>query len=209
MIGKMVILGSGGHAKSVLDAVQAAGLCEVVGFVGPDRNATYRGLCVVGGDGDLPALRASGVTSAAVGIGHLGGENYAREASIRSALDVGLSFPPVVDPSAIIAFDVQMGAGAFIGKLAVVNSTASVGEFSIVNSGAVIEHDCAVGPWAHVACNATLCGGASVGAGALVGAGATVLQGVSVGERAVVGAGSVVLADVPSATTVCGVYDGK
>ncbi len=207
-IPRILVVGGGGHARSVMDAISASGVYEIAGIVDPDSSASYLGHTVLGSDDDLFDLHESGFEVAAIGVGYLGGGDGSRARVYKRLLEVGFELPNIVDPTAAVAADVVLGEAAFVGKLAVINTAAVVGDGAIINSGAVVEHDCAIGQLAHVSVNATLCGGVTVGEGAMIGAGATVIQGVRIGKNAIVGAGSVVLRDVPEATTVVGVFHG-
>lgn len=206
---RLVVVGGGGHARSVIDAIEALGTWGVEGIVDPNPHASYKEYSVLCSDDGLSELYEKGLRAAALGIGFLGGVNGPREKILKLLHGIGFNLPAVVDPTAVLAADAEVREAAFVGKLAIVNSSACVGAASIINSGAVVEHDCFVGELAHVSVNATLCGGVSIGRGAFVGAGATVIQGVSVGEGAIVGAGTVVLRNVPAREVVVGVYDGK
>lgn len=203
---KIVILGSGGHARSVLDAIISRGEFDVVGAVSPQgSDAWYRGFPRVGSDEVLPLLLESGCRKAALGLGHLG-DPAQRESLFSYAKSLGFRFPPIIDPTAIVAGDAEIGEGAFVGKAAVLNANASVGKIAIVNSGSLVEHDCSVADGAHVAVRSVLCGGVTVGAGSFVGANATVIQGVSIGAGAIVGAGAIILADIDPGGRAVGVY---
>ena len=202
---KIIVLGSGGHAKSVVDAIEAMGEFEIVGFAGPDATASYRGYRTICDDGGLEALHVDGVMSAAFGIGYLGGADI-RRGFFRRLRGIGFRFPAIVDPSAAIARDAVICRGAFVGKNVVVNSSARVGVLAIVNSGAIIEHECSVGDYAHVSVGAVLCGQVAVGEGAFVGAGSTVIQSLSIGAESIIGAGSTVLRDVPEGGKAVGLY---
>ena len=205
MAEKILVIGCGGHAKSVVDAIEAAGQFDIAGFVGTPQELafTYRGYRVLGTDDDLPAIYAGGVRYAALGVGYLG-EGRVRERLADRLTAAGFTLPPVIDPTAAVATDAVLGEGIFVGKQAVVNAAAAVDRLAIVNTAAVVEHDCRVGASSHVAVGALLCGGVTVGEHALVGAGATVLQGLTVGNNARVGAGATVLVNVPADTTAVG-----
>ncbi len=206
MAEKILLIGCGGHAKSVVDSIEAAGQYDIAGFVGTpqEQEFTYRGYRVLGTDADLPALYASGVRYAALCVGYLG-EGRLRDRLASSVKAAGFTLPIVMDSSAVVAADAVIGEGTFIGKNAVVNAAATVGRLAIINTAAVVEHDCRVGDFSHVAVGATLCGGVTVGEHALVGAGATVLQGLAVGDNARVGAGATVLIDIADNTTAVGI----
>ena len=203
---KILLIGCGGHARSVVDSIEAAGQYAIAGFIGThqERDFTYRGYRVLGTDADLPAIYASGVCHAALCVGYLG-EGRVRDRLADSIKAVGFTLPAIVDPSAMVAADAVIGEGAFIGKGAVVNAAAMIGRLAIVNTAAVVEHDCRVGDLSHVAVRAILCGGVTVGEHTLVGAGATVLQGLTVGDNVRVGAGATVLTNIAAGATVVGI----
>ena len=202
-----VILGAGGHARSVIDALRAAGTATIRGVLDTDsrrRGEIFEGVPVLGGDNLLPHLRRSGVQGFLVGVGSTGDAGLRRRL-YRRALRAGLHPLAAVHPSAVVSTGARVGPGAQILAGSVINAGASLGVNVIVNSRAVVEHDCAVGDHAHIATGAILCGGVLVDAGALIGAGSVVLPMVSVGAGAVIGAGAVVLDDVPPGARMAGV----
>lgn len=203
---KIVLLGSGGHARVVVDSIMQTNSYEIVGFVGPE-DCSYRSYRRIGDDADLDAIRAAGVDHAFVCLGFLG-KGTVRQELFSRLKSSGFIIPSIVDPSAKLALDVYLGEGVYVGKMAVLNSGATVGDAAIVNTGAIVEHDCAVGAFSHISVNATLCGGVSVGEATFVGASAVVLQGVQLGDRVIVGANSTVLKSVADDTIIVGVYDG-
>ncbi len=204
---KVVIIGAGGHARSVLWALRSNGEHEVVAMTDPDttRHGTeLDGVVIAGGDDRLAELRASGVEGAVLGVGGVG-DNTPRERLFEMLGELGFELPSVVHAGATVADRCALGPGAVVMAGAVVGPGAVVGEGVIVNSGSLLEHDTVVGGHAHVASGAVLAGAAGVGRRAHIGAGAVVLQGVQVGADAVVGAGAVVLANVAPGAVVVGV----
>lgn len=202
---KIVLIGGGGHAHSVVDAIERMGQYEIAGFVDQEPSTSYKLYSTIGSDDDLDAIFKSGITLAAITVGYLG-RSRLREILFRRAKNIGFTFPPIIDPSAAVANDTTIGEGSFVGKLAVVNSNTHIGAMTIVNSGAVIEHDCCLGDFSHVAVNATLCGSVQAGEFTFVGANAVVIQGVTLGASALIGAGAVVLGDVEENQKVVGIY---
>lgn len=202
----VVILGAGGHARVLLDALRLLGV-EVLGFAAPpplSRGALVDGAPVLGDDDAiLAAFRAESV-ALVNGLGSVR-DTRARRALYERFVARGYSFRSVVHPSAIVARDVLVGDGAQLLARVVVNPGARIEADAIVNTGAIVEHDCVVGAHAHLAPGVTLSGAVSVGAGAHVGTGATVIQGVRVGANALVGAGAVVVSDVAEGAVVLGV----
>ena len=200
----ILIIGGGGHAKSVIDSILADHTYRVIGYTANEKNDALP-FPYLGSDDALEDCFKQGITNAVMGIGFLGGNSHIRDRLFAKAKAIGYCFPTIVDPTAIIAQNAIIGEGSYIGKKVVVNADAVVGEECIINTGAIVEHDCTVGKESHIAVGAVLCGGASVGDRCLIGANATLIQGVSVGNNAIVGAGSVVLDNVPDSKTVGGV----
>ncbi len=190
----IILLGAGGHARSVIDSIIAGKKYRVVGY--SDNHEYYDGKYeVICNDSGLEQLYLSGVHYAFVCIGYLG-NNDIREQLYERLKQIGFHIPVIIDPTAAIAVDAVIGEGTYIGKCAVVNSNANVGKMAIINSGAIIEHDCAIGEFTHISVGSIICGGSQVGRAAFIGANATVIQQLNIGERTIIGAGSVVLSDI-------------
>ena len=196
---QILLIGGGGHAKSVADSIRQAGRYRIAGYIDkPElKGEVADGIPFIGTDSDLQTLYDKGIQNAFVTIGYMGQGNI-REAIYESAKRIGFHIPSVTDPAAILAEHVKIEEGVYIGKRTVVNAGAAVGKLCIINTGAVVEHDDEIGAFSHVAVGAVLCGNVSIGNGCLIGAGATVIQGVSIGDGAVIGAGVTVRHDIES-----------
>ena len=202
--GGWVVVGAGGHARSVVDVLERAGhtVVAVSGAVpAGDHGADPWHVDVLADDREaLELIEARGL-HAVVAIG----ANPARAGLVRTLVTRGLSVPPVVASTATVSPRSVLGAGTVVLEHAHVGPSTRVGEAVIVNTSAVVEHDCRVGGGSHVAPGAVLLGGAAVGSGTLVGSGARVLPLVTVGAGATIGAGAVVTGHVSDGQTVVGV----
>ena len=200
---KILLLGGGGHCRSVLDCLLSLDLYDSIGIVDFDSSATALGVPVVGNDDDLPKLLSEGWTDAFITVGSVGSTTVRRKLySLVKSL--GFNVPSIVDATAVIAGDVSISEGVFIGKRAVVNTGATIGSCAIINTGSIIEHDCKIGEFTHVSPGAVLCGQVSVGSDTHIGAGSVVRQCINIGNNAVVGMGSVVVKDIADGTTSYG-----
>ncbi len=199
----VLLLGAGGHGRVVAQVLRAAGR-EIAGFLDDDPTKIgieVDGLRVLGTSEDAARLGSSIGAVVIVGVG----DNTQRGARLSQLQAEGVAIASVVDPSAVVAPGVTIGAGAVVMPRAVVNTGCTIGFGCIVNTSASLDHDTALGDCAHASPGAITSGGVSVGAFAWLGTGAIVLPGVRIGEHAVVGAGAVVREDVPAHTTVVGV----
>jgi len=206
---KIVLIGGGGHCKSVIDTVKRSRVYSEI--VITDCNTPAGSMisgCNVRGDDDLlPGLLLDGFTYAFVTVGSIKDTDKRREL-YKKAKALGFIIPSVKDPSAIIADSAKIGSGVFIGKNAVINSDATIGNMAIINTGAAVEHGCRIGRFAHIAVGAAVCGEAEIGDDVFVGANATIIQGVKVGMNSIIGAGSIILRNVPANSIVVGVAGG-
>ncbi len=200
-------LGSGGHAKGLIELLLQNAHYQVVGLL--DRDPTRRGqkmfgVPILGDDALIPKLVAQGVSHFFIGIGSIG-TTMPRMRLYQLACAHGLSPIDVVHPTAAISPSAKIGRGLTALAYSIINADVSIGENVIVNSGAVVEHDCSLEDHVHIATRATLAGTVQVQTGAHIGVGATVRQGITIGQNAIVGAGAVVVHDVADDTTVVGV----
>jgi len=193
----IVILGSGGHAKSVIDCLLNQQKYNIAAILGCEADVGKKicGLTVSGTDEDIKDYIAHGISKSFIAIGSV--ESFALRARLYDWIKgLGLSLVNVIDDSSVIAKTVRLGEGVFIGKGVVVNTDAEISDMVILNTGCIIEHDCSVGRFTHIAPGTVLCGCASVGESTFVGANTTVLHCKGIGRNSIVGAGSVVTKDV-------------
>lgn len=193
----IVLLGCGGHAKSVTDSIEQNGRFHIVGFVDKDMdsNFAYRNHKVIGNDDDLQKIYNSGIHYAFISIAYLGRSDV-RNRLYEKLKRIGYILPIIIDDSAVVAIDAQIEEGVFIGKNAIINSNAFIGKMAIINTAAIVEHDCQIGRFCHVAVSAVICGASNIGSNTLIGANATIIQSVNIGKDCIIGAGSVVRRDV-------------
>lgn len=195
---EILVLGNGGHARSLIDILERQGKYKIKGYIVND-NITENAMDyhVIGTDDDLGKLYKSGIRNAAVGIGYLG-KSHIREILYTKLKNIGFYLPIICDPSAIVSKHASIGEGSFIGKGSIINAGAVIGKMCIINTGAIVEHDCIVGDFSHISVSSILCGEVKVGEAAFVGAGATVIQGKSIGDKCIIGAGTTIRKNVNS-----------
>ena len=182
----IILVGYGGHAKSVADCIERQGKYSIIGYTDVEEvSSRYRYL---GTDNVLTQYYKDGVKNVAVCVGYLG-KGDARQRIYNSLKNIGFEFPPVIDPSATVSDNAKIGEGSFIGKGAVINAEARVGKMVIINTMALVEHECLVEDFSHVAVAAILCGRVTVGEAAFIGANATVIQYREINPGQVVPAG--------------------
>lgn len=204
---RLVLFGSGGHARVALDAARVSAAYEVVAVIDDDpvkKGSSFEGLLVRGDRSLLPSLRAEGVMGALLGIGSVDVGDV-RATIFRLLRDAGFRLPVIVHPRATVAGSAVIGDGSVVFAGAIINPGALIGVNVIVNTGAIVEHDVVVGDHTHISPGAHVAGGVRIGAGSHIGIGSTVIQGVTIGEHAFVAAGALVTKNVADGGRVRGV----
>lgn len=201
----IVIVGSSGHAKVIIDMVEQEGRYRIIGTLDRDRPVGQEtlGYPVLGRQEDLPQLmKRHDLHGAIVAIG----DNFVRSRVVDRVLELcpGLPFVSAIHPRATIGKAVSVGVGTVIMAGAVVNPCCSIGRFCILNTNSSLDHDSWMGDYSSLAPAASTGGNCRIGGYSAVGIGAIIKHGVQIGEHTVIGAGSTVLRNQESCRVVYG-----
>ena len=201
---RVLIVGAGGHAQVVADAllgmVREEQQLVVIGFL--DDAATLHGQQFLGLPvlGPLASINEIPHDAIVLGIGN----NQVRRRLYHHLQD-SEKFITAIHPRAVVAKDVPIGSGTVLCAGATVNTGSIVGKNVILNTNCTVSHHNRVADFAQVADGATTGGEVTIEEGVFVGLAATILPRRRIGKWAVVGAGAVVIRDVPDGVTVVGV----
>jgi sugar O-acyltransferase (sialic acid O-acetyltransferase NeuD family) len=194
---KVVIIGTGGHAKVVANIIE---LCadEVVGFLTKDTTiSSFLGKPVLGSDREYDKFTDYCFIIAI-------GNAVVREDIAKNMR--GVKWYSAIHPSAIISqVGTHIGEGSVISAGAVINPCSTIGKHCIINTGAIIEHDNVIDDFSHISVGTHLAGSVSVGKRAWVGIGACVKNNVNLCNDCYIGAGAVVVKDITEKGTYIGV----
>lgn len=189
----IVIVGCGGHSRSVADIILLNEPDVRLIFV--DGNARP-GEKVLGFDllselpaGDFPLFLAIG-------------DNEKRQLTFE---EVGTErLISVIARTAHLGRGATVQPGCFLANFCHIGPEAVVGANTIVNTAAVVEHEVKVGKHCHIGPNATISGRCVIGDLTFVGVGATVKDYVTVCDRVMIGAGATVVKDITEPGTYVG-----
>ncbi|MGK5092828.1 acetyltransferase [Deltaproteobacteria bacterium TL4] len=201
---KVLIIGGGGHAKVLIDALSCLHY-NIVGVLDPQLSISQKILAVpvLGGD-EVLCHYSSDEVLLVNGIGSIRSTTL-RQSVFEKFCAQGYHFETVIHPSAIIGLDVDIGEGTQIMAGVVIQTGGRIGVNSILNTRAVMDHDVHIGNHVHIAPGVTLSGGITIDDGVHIGTGASIIQGIHLGEGCLVAAGAVVTRDVAPKTQVRGV----
>lgn len=186
----IILVGGGGHCRSVIDVIEQQGKFQIAGIVDLPELVGQRvlGYPILGCDDQLPELFRH-YQNAVITVGHL------RSNSLRLKLyefvkEIGYALPAIISPLAYVSRHAVVGEGTVVMHHALINAGARVGINCIVNSKALIEHDVQVGGHCHISTASVLNGGAVVADHTFVGSNATSRQEAEL--RGFIKAGSLV-----------------
>lgn len=197
---KLIIVGAGGYAKSVLDSVDHMNF-SMIGYLDDIKpeGTIHQGYPVLGHSVECLDNPTDYVYFIAIG------NNRKRKNWFDVIKGYNLSLINVIDPSALVSRAAVLGEGCFIGKLAILNHGCVVGDNCVINTRALVEHGCEINDHVNISTNATLNGDVICREGSFVGSGSVVNGQLEIGEWALVGAGAVVINDIAPRITVAGV----
>lgn len=196
---KLVLIGAGGYAKSVIDSVDIYNY-EIAGFIDEfSQKTAHIGYPILAHSLDELLNNNQYVYFIAIG------NNENRKLWFDKLMERNLRVINVVDRTAIVSPKAILGTGCFVGKFAVVNSKAVVGNNCIINTRALVEHGCKVENHVNLSTNSVINGDVFVGEGSFIGSCSVTIGQLKIGKWSTVGAGAVVIHDVGNHVTVAGV----
>lgn len=182
----IIVIGSGGHGRSVTEIILQSDEFNLVGFVDDSfvPNATLWGYPIIGKINDLAEVRLL-ADFAVVAIGN----NTLREKIFAQLNELNFKFASIFHPKSIVSPRAIIGEGTVVMAGAIVGTEAKLGRGVIVNCGATVDHHCTVGDFGHLGVNACMAGGSNLGVSAWLHAGSSLDYSVSVSAETIVPAG--------------------
>ncbi|MEV6394057.1 acetyltransferase [Streptomyces sp. NPDC051907] len=201
---RLVVLGAGGHARELVDAVHAVNAVrptwDLLGVLddgdrptepGPEVGAPYLGPTSMVGMLDARYV---------VGIG----DGAVRERMDEMARRASRTPATVVHPTASVGRRAVLHPGCYVAAHATLTTDCVLGRHTHVNVGASVSHDDVLGAYCTLAPGARLGGRAVLEDGVTLGLNCAVLPGVRLGAWSVAGAGATVTRDVQPGSVVVG-----
>lgn len=203
MIKPLILVGGGGHCKSVIEAAESAGY-QILGVldmpedVGKDILSTK----VIGTDDDIPAYVDKAEFVITVG--------FIKNPAIRIKLfnkvkEAGGKLATIIASTAYVSKYAIIGEGTVVMHKALVNANAKVGNNVILNSFSNISHDAEIGNQCHISTGAIVNGECKIGNNVFVGSQSVLANAIAIGDDIVVGAGSFVRKSIKEK----GIYSGN
>lgn len=199
----LILLGGGGHCKSVIEVAESAGY-KILGVLDKPEEVGKHVLDykVIGTDDDIPQYVDKAEFVITVG--------FIKNPAIRIKLynkikEVGGKLATIIASSAHVSKYATLGEGTVIMHQAVVNAGANLGVNNIINTFANIEHDAQIGDQCHISTGTMVNGDCKVGDRCFIGSQSVLANGIEIGDDIIVGAASFVRKNI----SVKGIYSGN
>ena len=178
----LILLGGGGHCKSVIDVAESAGY-TILGILDKPELVGTKVLDyeIIGTDDNIPQYVDKAEFLITVG--------QIKSPAIRKKLatlveQAGGRFATIIANDAYVSRYANIGKGTVVMHKAVVNANANIGEHCIINTMANIEHEVPIGDFCHISTDVMVNGNCKVPEEIFIGSQSIVNNDVSVCEYA-------------------------
>ena len=199
----LVLIGGGGHCKSVIDVAESAGY-TILGILDKPEEVGKKILAydVIGVDDDIKNYIDKAEFIITVG--------FIKNPALRiklynKVLEAGGKFATLIAPTAHVSKYATLGMGTVVMHQAVVNAGAIIGNNVIINTFANIEHDVVIGNHSHISTGTMINGDCKVGERVFIGSQSVLANGITISEDIVIGAGAFVRKSISEK----GIYTGN
>lgn len=189
-IKNIILLGGGGHCKSVIDVAESAGY-NILGILAMPEDVGKQVLDykVIGTDDDIPLYvdKAEFVIT----VGFI--KNPATRIKLYNKVkEAGGKLATIIASTAHVSKYSTIGEGTVVMHQAFVNAGAHIGINCIINTFCNIEHDAIIGDQCHISTGTMVNGDCKVGDRCFIGSQCVLANGIEIDDDVIVGAASFV-----------------
>ena len=199
----LILVGGGGHCKSVIDVAESAGY-NILGILDMPQDISKKVLDykVIGTDDDIPQYVDKAEFVITVG--------FIKNPTTRIKLynkvkEAGGKLATVIASTAHVSKYSTIGEGTVVMHQAFVNAGAHIGANCIINTFCNIEHDAQIGDQCHISTGTMVNGDCKIGERVFVGSQSVLANGITIGDDIIVGAASFVRKNISDK----GIYSGN
>jgi len=178
---ELLLYGSGGHAKVLIDILRKQNV-QIAGIF--DDNYASDTFCSIKSIGKYDQHLLNNFPL----IICIGNNQKRKEISKR----VSHNLTNIIATSAVVSEDVIMSSGTVILQNAVIQSSSTLGACVILNANSCIDHDCKIMDFVHIGPGAIISNNTTIGEGALISAGAIITKNTVIEPWTVVPPGMVI-----------------
>lgn len=197
MLKKIVVIGSGGHFKVVLNEILKQNKYEITNIVdirNIGKKIKIRNKCLVVKDlkkFDWNKTNKNTFTFIAIG------DNQVRKgiAESISRKKTNIKWATIISPDSIIGNNVKINFGTLVVSGSIINPGSKIGKHCIINTNSSIDHDNLFQDFSSCAPGVITGGNVKVGKLSFLGIRSTIINNIKIGSETIIGAKSLVNKD--------------
>jgi len=189
---EILLLGGGGHCKSVIDIIEQENKFSIAGIIDKKElmGSKVLGYSVIASDDELESLSKQ-YKYACITVGQITSPSI-RIKLFDTAKKLGFSLPSIISPRAYVSKHAKIEEGTIIMHDVVINSDAKISKNCIINTKALIEHDSEIDENCHISTGAVINGGVKVEKNCFIGSNAVTKESITIKANSFIKAGSLV-----------------
>lgn len=203
-INNLILVGGGGHCKSVIESIESEGNYKIAGIsdIASRQGETISGYMVNYADEQLNIMAKDDFTFL-ITVGQIRNP-IPRRILFEKLKSAGANMATIIDPTAVVSPRSTIGEGSVILRQTFINAGVTIGKNCILNTSAIVEHDSIIGNHVHISTKAVVNGDCHIGDNCFIGSGAIISNGVSICTDTIIGAGTVVFRSITQPGTYLG-----
>lgn len=196
--GDVILIGSKGGSKMVIDAIRSVDNLFVKAILedNPAGIKDVMGVPVIGNSLLLNQLLKLGYNNIVLCFGTI----FNRQKRLEKYLELkemGFNFPNIIHKDASVESSASIGSGNIILAGAIVGSEAKINDLNYINTGSILSHECVLKNNIHLSPGSTVGGRVSIDNNTLIGMNSTIYFDAKIGANVTINNGVNVSTDIP------------
>lgn len=188
----IIILGSGGHAKTCIEIIENSKSYNIFGIIDIKENLGKKifNYEVIGTDEDLIKIFKK-IKYAFIGFGSI--YDLKKRGNLFSKLkSIGYKLPTFLCRNAIVSNHASIGEGTIIMNGCIIGTDSKIGRNCVINNNSLIDHDSIIEDGSHISTSVTINGHCHIGENSFIGSSSTIINNVSLRSNSFIKAMSLI-----------------
>ena len=190
----IAIIGSGGHAKIIVDILNELNTYNIIGFYDDNIKSQLYDLNHLGKTDKID--KSINYFIIAIGNNNIRKQIYDKNKD--------LSYPNLIHPKSIISKNSKLGIGNVICAGAVIQTDVIIGNHCIINTNSSIDHESIIKDYCSVCPGVVICGNVKIDELTFIGANSTIIQCLTIGNNCIIGSASNIIKNVDNNNKIVG-----
>lgn len=187
---KVLVIGSGGHAKSCIEVIERLKKFKIIGLIDKKVNKRIGKYKVLFNDKDVKKIKKSS-TNLVLGIGSVNNLKK-RNIIFQRFKKLGFKFPKVISNNSTVSKNTTIGEGTIVFNHVLINTGSVIGKNCIINNKSLIEHDAIIEDHVHISTCVTINGNCKIGQNSFIGSRSVLKNDITIKKDSFVKMGSII-----------------